>query len=975
MSRNNSRLSNGVFQKLTVNEFHELLGSVKPQRTIDAVHLHHTWKPRHADFNGVNTIVGMWRYHTQQQRWSDIAQHLTIDPDGALWTGRHWDLPPASAKGHNGSARSGPFMIEMIGDFDAGADGFAAPQREAALTVLALLVDRFELPTSAIKFHNQMSGKTCPGTTIDRAAILGSVDGLRGTFRPAAPRSADSPFSSSDVDDALFKALAFLRRDQTNSSDPRSSDLLVSETFDAEIAECGQTDGRTQSHVAESALESAAHEGRDVDVALTASVKNSLKPYVVNLRRGKFSTEGEFTTSKEDVDEIFDAHLPRAIAESGAQPLRIVFYAHGGLVGEKDGLGVALKHVDWWRGNGIYPIYFVWETDLLSSIINAVMAKLGGGRERALDVPDIFDAQIEAAARRAKANSIWADMKHVAELASQPEGGARYVAARLGQFCRTHGAAVEVHAVGHSAGSNFHSFFIPACLDAGVPVIETLQFLAPAITVDGFFATIAPRLSKVGPVTMFTMKDSFEQDDDCRRVYTKSLLYLIHHALEDKRDTDLLGLEISVRRDLRLRRLFGLEGGSHPRGHEIVWSKATGDRRSASESVSHGGFDDDPSTMNSVLRRVLKLTGLDEVPMEFVKPARSADVEAWERGADLAPQSIATCASAPLRLFGQAGKATNPDVLGARGARRALCVGINSYKRKPLQGCVADSERWAATLKDLGFALEPMIVESAATADRILSALGDLVRRSQSGDVVAFQFAGHGTTLPDGSGDEAGGDSPGRDEALCPYDFTEGRFIVDDELANVFDEAARRGVRVTSFIDCCHSGSITRLGIGAAVDDAAGPADERARFVEPTAREITLHLERMRAARIGARGKPGARGPQRDVLFSACMSMEVAWESGQQGDFTRHATEILRESAPATNGALLERIQAAFGPRPRQHPELHPPSAAAEMLFGRSGISDVLSGGPREPVAAGVAPADSGEVAALLRAIADVIVR
>jgi hypothetical protein len=50
---------------------------------------------------------------------------LACWPQGGLWTGRNWNLAPASATGHNGTAGEGPFMIEMVGDFDAGQDPFA----------------------------------------------------------------------------------------------------------------------------------------------------------------------------------------------------------------------------------------------------------------------------------------------------------------------------------------------------------------------------------------------------------------------------------------------------------------------------------------------------------------------------------------------------------------------------------------------------------------------------------------------------------------------------------------------------------------------------------------------------------------------------------------------------------------------------------------------------------------------------------
>src|SRR5262245_31156840 len=99
-----AKLSDGVFHQLGVDEFLSLLASFTPARRITAVHLHHTWKPRHRDYRGAETVRGMWRFHTQTQGWKDIAQHVTIAPDGTVWTGRHWDMPPASAAGHNGTS-------------------------------------------------------------------------------------------------------------------------------------------------------------------------------------------------------------------------------------------------------------------------------------------------------------------------------------------------------------------------------------------------------------------------------------------------------------------------------------------------------------------------------------------------------------------------------------------------------------------------------------------------------------------------------------------------------------------------------------------------------------------------------------------------------------------------------------------------------------------------------------------------------
>ncbi|MCC7126665.1 MAG: peptidase C14, partial [Acidobacteria bacterium] len=110
-------------RRLTAEQVLSLLAAVRPTltRKITAVHLHHTWRPTRAQFRGLATIEAMRKYHLGLG-WDDIAQHLTIDPVGIAWTGRNWNLPPASQKGSNGTAAAGPFMIEMVGDFDAGRD-------------------------------------------------------------------------------------------------------------------------------------------------------------------------------------------------------------------------------------------------------------------------------------------------------------------------------------------------------------------------------------------------------------------------------------------------------------------------------------------------------------------------------------------------------------------------------------------------------------------------------------------------------------------------------------------------------------------------------------------------------------------------------------------------------------------------------------------------------------------------------------
>lgn len=349
---------------------------------------------------------------------------------------------------------------------------------------------------------------------------------------------------------------------------------------------------------------------------ITPEMKEVLRPHVINLTEGKFSTGGLFNTSQDDVDALFGEHLEREVARhSPADPLHIVIWAHGGLVNERSGLLGAFDKILWWRKNGVYPIYFVWETGFLQSVEQL----LGGRGAVAESITDFTDKRLEELARRAGGPSIWNVMKRNARAASAPDGGAFYAARRLAEFCQRHPEAVELHAIGHSAGAIFHASFLPMALDQKVPPFKTLHLLAPATRTDLFLERLAPMIGAgkgVEQAAIFTMNNDRELADNCAFIYRKSLLYLIHFALEDKRQTPILGLEVSLRANADLKQMFHLGGAAGSAIGEVIFSKtpASAPPRSRSESTSHGGFDDDPATMDSLLRRIL---GRDDIPLSF----------------------------------------------------------------------------------------------------------------------------------------------------------------------------------------------------------------------------------------------------------------------------------------------------------------------------------------------------------------------
>ncbi len=232
---------------------------------------------------------------------------------------------------------------------------------------------------------------------------------------------------------------------------------------------------------------------------------------------------------------------------------------------------------------------------------------------------------------------------------------------------------------------------------------------------------------------------------------------------------------------------------------------------------------------------------------------------------------------------------------------------------------MADADAWGATLSDLGFQVSSL-KNGAATRNSILTELRTIIETSKAGDIVVFQFAGHGTEVDDLDGDELDGTNGPKDEALCPHDIAEGAYLLDDDIADIF-ATIPQGVNVTCFIDCCHSGSITRAFVGG--EPLTGERDLKARFLPATPEMQAQH--RAYRARIGiTRSEPGRRQENlKNILFSACRDFEGAYESAGYGEFTVRATKILQQGiAGMTNEDFQKQLIKEFGPGPRQNPEL-----------------------------------------------------
>lgn len=162
-----------------VDEFLDWLANLHVTAKIYAVHVHHTSTPNHSHFFGDNHRElqdGMRDFHVKTRGWNEIAQHITIFPDGKVMTGRNINTEPASARGYNGTLSEHPFMFEMIGNFDRGNDSLEGPQLMSAIEICSF----WRKLGAEVIFHrecliNGKEPKTCPGTGIDKTWFMGKI--------------------------------------------------------------------------------------------------------------------------------------------------------------------------------------------------------------------------------------------------------------------------------------------------------------------------------------------------------------------------------------------------------------------------------------------------------------------------------------------------------------------------------------------------------------------------------------------------------------------------------------------------------------------------------------------------------------------------------------------------------------------------------------------------------------------------------
>jgi len=344
-------------------------------------------------------------------------------------------------------------------------------------------------------------------------------------------------------------------------------------------------------------------EAGQVRLASDSTLRNrEINPFIIDMaNNGLLSNTGDFRTQDSDVEALVNQQVAIARSRWGLKDedvMDVAIYAHGGLVSEDAAAETAAKWIPSLYEAQVFPIFLMWETGLFETLKDQTEDLLptptqprttGGMLDR---VKSWWNTRLEKLLS-IPGTAVWGEMKKNADcLSSYPDSGGLklYAACKKSPYFGDN-SRVRLHLVGHSAGAIVHSHIIKRLSEAGWR-FETVNFMAPAVRVDTFIDDVVPCIENrtIKSYNQFSLLDDIEQKDPtCEPIlgYTRSLLYLVSQSFEHGQVTPILGMQKYFAGEIVPLSL-----------PNVTLITSPGE---ASQSTTHGGFDDDLVTMKKAI--------------------------------------------------------------------------------------------------------------------------------------------------------------------------------------------------------------------------------------------------------------------------------------------------------------------------------------------------------------------------------------
>ncbi|MCV2884192.1 C1 family peptidase [Aestuariibacter sp. AA17] len=316
--------------------------------------------------------------------------------------------------------------------------------------------------------------------------------------------------------------------------------------------------------------------------------RQAIQEHFIHLDDGKFSDTGKYWSNKQHAKLVIESMANEDNIK------HVVLYAHGGLNSTRDSAQRIAAMKSTFLANGIYPIHFMYDTGLCEEIKDVLLGKFERAAAKSAGFSDWLDNRLEfltASVGRA----LWREMKQGAAspFSTKSADGAWFLHT-LQQQLLAMSKPHKLHIIGHSTGAILHANSLVQAHKLNKEIqVQSCHLLAPAATNSFFNETLKPLIENgfIKRCHIYNLSDKLELDDNVAKVYQKSLLYLVSRAFEENKPSPLLGMQ---KYNALIPPLSSLK---------FIYSNGITGERTA--STTHGGFDNDPDTMNDVLKGIL----------------------------------------------------------------------------------------------------------------------------------------------------------------------------------------------------------------------------------------------------------------------------------------------------------------------------------------------------------------------------------